>query len=223
MSDTWSVFDDYWNLYAQAFAQPFQANALFSSFVTNPAITGAYAEAYVRSMIKNVLGQCFQISTGAVTRSQDKTRGLGSLPQCDVIVWDPSELPAIFESGEFALVPLFSVRAIIEIKRTGTKSEREALTQQLKQRQSLLRTASDMQFVLGVLINDDDPQPWFNDGRKPSPDWLKAYWSKNPETPPVTRLLHNNEPDTNGIMAFIYFLAQVALRKKWPTIPIPAT
>ena len=215
MSDVWTVFDDYWNLYAQAFALPFQANALFSSFATNTAITGAYAEAYIRSMIKSVLGQRFRISTGAVIRSQDKTRGLVSVPQCDVIVWDPSELPAIFECGEFALVPLFSVRAIIEVKRTGTKSEREVLTQQLKDRQSLLPTMSDMQFVLGVLVNDDDPQPWFNEERKPSPNWLEDYSLNNPGKPPVTRLLHNNKPDTNGIMAFIYFLAQVALRKKW--------
>ena len=61
MSDAWTVFDDYWNLYAQAFALPFHANALFSSFVTNPAITGAYAEVYVRSMIKNRLGHRFRI------------------------------------------------------------------------------------------------------------------------------------------------------------------
>ena len=214
MSDIWSVFDDYWNLYAQAFAQPFQANGLFSSFVANTAITGAYAEAYVRSMIKSVLGHRFRISTGAVTRSQDKTRGLASVPQCDVIVWDPSELPAIFESGEFALVPLVSVRAIIEVKRTGTRSEREALTEQLKKRQSLLPTMSDMQFVLGVFVNDDDAEPWFKDGRKPSPDWLEDYCLNNPGKPPITRLLYNNKPDTNGIMAFIYFLAQVASRKR---------
>src|SRR5437879_2959525 len=129
MNDRWSVLDEYWKLYAQAFAQPFQANALFSNFVTNPAVTGAYAEEYVRSMIKGMLGHRFRISTGAVIRSQDKTRA-ASVPQCDVIVWDPSELPAIFESGEFALVPLFSVRAVIEVKRTGTKTEREALTRQ---------------------------------------------------------------------------------------------
>ncbi|HEV8043093.1 MAG TPA: hypothetical protein VGP62_29710 [Bryobacteraceae bacterium] len=71
-----------------------------------------------------------------------------------------------------------------------------------------------MDFVLGVFINDDDAQPWFNDGRKPSPDWLKDYCLNNPEEPPVTRMLYKNEPDTNGIMAFIYFLAQVASREK---------
>jgi hypothetical protein len=211
MSDVWAVFDDYWKMYAQAFAQPFQANALFSNFATNPAITGAYAEAYVRLMIKSMLGQHFRISAGAVTRSQDKTRGLFSVPQCDVIVWDPSELPAIFECGDFALVPLCAVRAIIEVKRTGTSGEREKLTEQLKNRRSLL---PNMDFLLGVFVDDDDPQPWFNDERKPRPDWLEDYWLNNRRKPPVTRLLHNNTPDTNGIMAFIYFLAQVALHKR---------
>jgi hypothetical protein len=219
MHERWSAFYDYWSLYAQAFAQPFQSNALFSSFVANADITGSYAEAYVRSMIKDVLGHRFRVSTGAVIRSQDKTRGLGKVPQCDVIVWDPSELPAIFEFGEFALVPLFSVRAIIEVKRTGTKEERKALAQQLKQRRSLLPTMSDMDFVLGVFINDNDKQPWFNDGHKPSPDWLKDYCLNNPDRPPVTRMLYNNEPDTNGIMAFIYFLAQVATREKERAAP----
>jgi Domain of unknown function (DUF6602) len=214
MSGSRSVFDEHWSLYAQAFAQPIQSNSLFSSFIANPAITGSYAEAYVRSMIKSVLGHRFRVSTGAVIRSHDRTRGLATIPQCDVIVWDPSELPAIFEFGEFALVPLFSVRAIIEVKRTGTKSERQALVQQLRQRRALLPTMTDMDFVLGVFINDDDAQPWFNDGRKPSPDWLKDYCLNNPEEPPVTRMLYKNEPDTNGIMAFIYFLAQVASREK---------
>lgn len=205
----------YWDLYAEAFAQPFQTNALFSSFATNPAITGAYAEAYVRLMIKSVLGQRFRISTGAVTRSQDNRRGLVSVPQCDVIVWDPSELPGIFECGEFALVPLCAVRAIIEIKRTGTKSARSKLTQQLKERQNLLPTMSQMDFVLGVILNDNnDPQPLFNDKHRPAPNWLEEHWLHNNGVPPITRILCNNEPDTAGIMAFIYFLAQVAAHKR---------
>ena len=61
MTDVLTDFDEFWTLYASAFALPFQDNALFSSFATNPSITGAYAEAYVRSMIKNVLGQRFRI------------------------------------------------------------------------------------------------------------------------------------------------------------------
>lgn len=211
MSDASKDHEDFWNSYACA-AQPFQGNGLFSSFVTNPAITGAYAEAWVRSMIRNMLGQRFRISTGAVIRSMDRKRGLVSVPQCDVIVWDPSELPAVFECGEFALVPLCAVRAIIEIKRTGNKRQRPKLTQQLKERESLLPTSPDYDFLLGVFVNDNDRQPWFNDEGTLRPDWLADYWLKHSGKPPIVRILHKSKPDTNGIMAFLYFLAQVALR-----------
>jgi hypothetical protein len=72
-----------------------------------------------------------------------------------------------------------------------------------------------MDFVLGVMVNDnDDPQPLFNDEHRPTPDWLQEHWLNTPGVPPVTRILRNNKPDTNGIMAFIYFLAQVASYEK---------
>ena len=64
-----------------------------------------------------------------------------------------------------------------------------------------------MDFVLGIIANDNsDPDPLFNDVQRPSPSWLKEHSGG----PPVTRILCNNKPDTAGIMAFIYFLAQVA-------------
>jgi hypothetical protein len=215
MSDTWATWHQYWDLYTRAFAQPLQANGLLSDFVTNANVTGAYAEAWIRSTTRNMLGHRFRISTGAVIRATDrsKTRGTGSVCQCDLIVWDPSEMPAIFESSEFALVPLFAARAIIEVKRTGGKDKREELTKQLNERQNLL-PVSQMNFVLGVIVNDDgDPRPLFSDEHKPSRDWLEEHWLYR-GVPPVTRILCNNEPDTNGIMAFIYFLAQVASWKR---------
>ena len=101
-SDAWKTRDEYWDLYARAFGQPLQANGLFSGFVKNPHVTGAYAEAWIRSMTRSMLGHRFRISTGAVIRACDKKRS-GHVPQCDLIVWDPSEMPAIFESGDFAL------------------------------------------------------------------------------------------------------------------------
>jgi hypothetical protein len=96
-NDRWAVWREYWKAYAQAFAQPIQADGLLSHFVTNPNVTGAYAEAWVRSTTRNMLGSRFRISTGAVIRACDRGREL-SVPQCDLIVWDPSEMPAIFES-----------------------------------------------------------------------------------------------------------------------------
>jgi hypothetical protein len=203
MSDAWEHWDEYWDLYARAFAQPLQANGLFSSFVTNPCVTGAYAEAWLRSMVRNMLGLRFRISTGAVIRATDKTR---KVPQCDLIVWDPSAMPAVFESSDFALVPIFASRAIIEIKRKGNKAERARLKKQLRARQNLLRTVSQMDFVRGGILNDNnDPHPLFDDEHPPTENWVHEQVD-----PPVIRILCNNQPDRNGIMAFIYFLAQVA-------------
>lgn len=111
-SDAWKASEEHWNLYARACAQYLGANDLLSSFVTNPNITGAYAEAWMRSMARNMLGNRFRISTGAVIRSTDNapSRGLSKVSQCDLIVWDPSEMPAIFECSEFALVPFLRPR-----------------------------------------------------------------------------------------------------------------
>jgi len=126
-SETWKAWDEYWELYAQAFAQPLLANDLLSGFVTNPNVTGAYAETWIRSMARNMLGHRLRISTAAVIRPTDKVRGLRNVHQCDLILWDPSTMPAVFESSEFALVPSFAVRAIIEIKRTGSCTVRKEL------------------------------------------------------------------------------------------------
>jgi len=90
MSKAQESFDDYWKSYARAFSHPFQTDGLLSDFVTNPAITGAYAEAYARSTINSMLSDRFRVSTGAVIRACDKMRDLRKVPQCDVIVWDPS-------------------------------------------------------------------------------------------------------------------------------------
>jgi hypothetical protein len=113
-------------------------------------------------------------------------------------VWDPSELPGLFEYGEFALVPFATARAIIEIKRT--LSDPTKLLDQLRERRRLL---AQRRQTLGVVVSH--PTKLFD--RECKPDWL----SERRRDPPMTRLLDNdNRPDTDGILAFIYFLAQVA-------------
>lgn len=200
-NDTWAAWREHWEAYARAFAQPIQADGLLSRFVKNPNVTGDYAEAWVRSLTRNMLGYRFRISTGAVIRASDKVR----VPQCDLIVWDPSEMPAIFESTEFALVPLCAARAIIEIKRSIRKID--GLAQELKERRQLLPDWYPLPTsrpVLGVVIKH--PRPLFSQECKSN--WLAE---RNTMEPPITRLLDgDNKPDTGGIMAFIYFLAQVA-------------
>jgi hypothetical protein len=189
--------DEHWVAYAEAFAQPLQANGLVSRFVANGNVTGAYAEAWIRAMAKNMLGQRFRVSTGAVIRSSDRTRGLSRVAQCDLIVWDPSEMPGIFECGDFALVPLAAVRALIEVKRSV--STPDELAAQLKERSRLVPSRS----VLGIVVSHGQSLRDF----ECTPDWLKNQGTRSP----MTRLLDlHGQPDTNGVMAFIYFLAQVA-------------
>jgi len=198
MSDTMNAWRDHWKAYAEAFAQPLQANGLVSRFVTNPNVTGLYAEAWIRSTAKNMLSHRFRISTGAVIRSNDSYRGLDTVCQCDLIVWDPSELPGLFECGEFALVPFAATRAIIEVKRT--LSARQNLQDQLSERRKLLPQRGQ---ILGVVVSH--LTPLFDRVCDP------AWFSEHRPDPPMTRLLDNdNRPDTDGILAFIYFLAQVA-------------
>lgn len=197
MSDTEQAWNEHWTAYAAAFAQPLQGNGLVSWFVTNPNVTGAYAEAWIRSTARTMLGGRFRISTGAVIRPSDKTRSLRRVPQCDLIVWDPSELPGLFEHGEFALVPVAAVRVVIEVKRTISSAD--ALLRQLKSQRKLVPNG----FLLGVVVSHSGPLRDF----ECKPDWL----ARRRSAPAMTRLLDStNKPDTEGVLAFIYFLAQVA-------------
>ncbi len=198
MSKTEDLWQAHWSAYAKAFAQPLQSNGLVSRFATNPNVTGAYAEAWVRATARTMLSHRFRVSSGAVIRALDAMRGLRTVPQCDLIVWDPSELPGLFECGDFALVPLAAVRALIEVKRSVPNPS--DLAAQLEKRRKLLPSRGPL---LGVVLSH--PRPLFD--RACTPDWLADGRSQVA----LTRLLdRRNTPDTDGIMAFIYFLAQVA-------------
>lgn len=199
LPEEWSA---YWSDFAEAFIHPLTVNGLLNNFVTNPTVTGAFGESWVKFIVKSMLPR-YRVSTGAIIRAGDRIRNnLQSIPQCDLIVWDPSELPAVFEQGDFALVPIFSARAIIEVKRTC--SDISGLEHQIKEQQRYLHPRSRAN-ILGVVISHRKPlfegtfRPnWLNDDR----------WRTKPA---ITRLLDDeHKPDVNGIMAFIYFLAQIA-------------
>jgi hypothetical protein len=197
MSDIESAWNEHWAAYAEAFAQQLQGNGLVARFVTNPNVTGLYAEAWIRSTARSMLGSRFRISTGAVIRPYDVMRSLHGVPQCDLIVWDPSELPGLFEHGEFALVPFAAVRAVIEVKRAISNAAE--LRQQLQDRHKLVPSG----FLLGVVVSHAESLRDF----ECAPDWF----ARGRSAPAMTRLLDGtNEPDTDGVLAFIYFLSQVA-------------
>ncbi len=191
----------YWQLYADSFVAPLKSSELLKKFVTNPNVTGLYAEAWIRSLTRSMLPQ-FRISTGAVIRASDLNRDLREVSQCDLIVWDPSELPAIFEQGDFALVPTHSVHAIIEIKRSCT--DISSLMKQLEDRRKLLQVKC-RQNLLGIVL--EHSSALFIG--ETAPNWLSDLrWTQ--EYPLVALLSNEMTPYTNDIMALIYFLAQVA-------------
>ncbi|MDT5122224.1 MAG: hypothetical protein QOC96_1706 [Acidobacteriota bacterium] len=200
--NTWEAWETHWTDYAESFAHPLKANNLLSRFITNSAVTGAYAETWIRFIAKTMLPQ-FRVSTGAIIRPTDRTRNLRSIPQCNLIIWNPSVLPALFEQGEFALVPFASVRAVIEVKRCCKNNQMENFRAQLKRQQKYLPDRSN---ILGLVITHE--KPLFSDEVKAN--WLDDEKWEN--TPAITRLFSRSykDVDINGVFAFIYFLSQVA-------------
>jgi hypothetical protein len=86
-------------------------------FTTNPNVIGAHAEAIVRRLVGRVVAP-LRVSTGAVI-SEELYAKPDSIPQLDTIIWQPCPAPALFEVGDFGLVPRGSSMAVMEIKRSA--------------------------------------------------------------------------------------------------------
>jgi hypothetical protein len=86
-------------------------------FTSNTDVIGAHAEAVVRRLVRRVVDP-LHVSTGAVI-SERMCSEPDKIPQLDTIIWLPCPAPAIFEVGDFCLVPRGSAMAIMEIKRSA--------------------------------------------------------------------------------------------------------
>jgi hypothetical protein len=83
-------------------------------FTRNTAVVGAYVEAAVRWLIQRHVFP-LRVASGAVI-DQENTPGDPCLPQIDTIIWAPSPVPAVFQVGDFALIPRSSAFGVLEIK-----------------------------------------------------------------------------------------------------------
>ncbi len=202
------VTRDYWKSYAEAFALPLHGNGLLGTFISNPDVTGAYAEAWVHSLVKTMVPN-LRISTGAVIRTTDVVmqKELRAVPQCDLIIWDPREMPGLFQSGNFALVHTQAARAIIEIKRTITQPE--SLKEQLT-KQKMRLFSEYRRNILTVVVAHEEP---LFSGHV-EPDWVAN--TRLEDDVMITRLIdkRTSKPDPDGIFALIYFLNHVAKHPK---------
>lgn len=104
------------DLLAEQLIHELQPNRSIKEFADNTAIKGAYAEAAVRQFVSRTVAP-LRVSTGAVISEQLCARPK-EVPQIDLIIWTPSPAPAVFCSGDFALVPRSSCFGIMEIKRS---------------------------------------------------------------------------------------------------------
>ncbi|MGE5295718.1 MAG: hypothetical protein ACM3VT_12895 [Solirubrobacterales bacterium] len=98
-------------------------------FTTNSDVIGAHAEAVVRRLVRRVV-EPLRVSTGAVI-SPELCVKPNEVPQLDTIIWLPCPAPALFEVGEFGLVPRGSSMAVMEIKRSAYKGVGENLKSRL--------------------------------------------------------------------------------------------
>lgn len=106
---------EYWRAYADELVDRLTANGRIDNFTKNSALIGAYAEASVSKLIRGTVAP-FRCSVGSVIGGDFGPKS--DLRQLDLIIWDPTPLPPIFEEGDFALVPYQSVLGVLEVKRS---------------------------------------------------------------------------------------------------------
>ncbi len=119
----------YWKLYAEQLLMGLMPNSVLKNLTTNTALLGSYAEASVHSLVFKTVAP-LRVSTGSLI---SPSLAIPSAPmmQLDIIVWEPHPLPAIFDQGEFALVPPASVAGVLEVKRSAYGGAGAAMTKTL--------------------------------------------------------------------------------------------
>jgi len=112
----------YYELMAQQLARKIVPGEEIKPFVGNdPNLVGAFAEEQVREFVRATVSP-LQVSHGAVIRAESHGSG-ERLKQLDTIIWTPNPLPALFQVGEFALVPWENSMGVLEIKSSDYKLE----------------------------------------------------------------------------------------------------
>lgn len=95
------------------------ANGALGKLTRNTSLIGNFAESTVRRMICRIVAP-LRVSHGSVIYEDNcGTNDKSKPPQIDTIIWSPCPVPAVFEVGDFALVPRGSAVAMLEIKSTN--------------------------------------------------------------------------------------------------------
>lgn len=100
----------YYKMLASEVTNDILANLRIKNFTNNSALIGAFAEETTKELIKKIVTP-LRVSTGTVIRktsmeSQD-------LLQLDCIIWNPTPFPALFEKGNFGMIPYQGSLAVV--------------------------------------------------------------------------------------------------------------
>jgi hypothetical protein len=182
-------------------SQELTAPSRIKTFTHNPDVIGAHAEAVVRRLFKCVLAP-YRISTGSIISPEQFENKM--LPQIDVIIWTPAPIPALFEAGDFALVPRRGVAGISEIKRScysGVGKKIESVLNKAPELTSDFKTLQPL--ALGVVIVRESTQ---------SDNALDDLISRNLSVVLIDQIGDEYKPNSKGISGLINFLAAVRNR-----------
>ena len=140
---------EFLDLFATPLVEELKAIEGLKKFTSNTDVIGAHAEAVVSRLVRRVV-EPLHVSTGAVISEQLCSQP-DKVPQLDTIIWFPCPAPAIFEVGDFSLVPRGSAMAIMEIKRSAYSGVGAKLKARLSP-----------EFVRKLVA--DDPPGWVTSG-----------------------------------------------------------
>ena len=179
------------------------ANKTIKAFTTNSDLIGAFAEATVRQLVHRMVAP-LRVSRGTIIYEGNCSQ---PTPEIDAIIWAPCPLPALFEIGEFAVVPRHSAFAFLEIKRSNYKRSGGRIRQVLSKERELLpyrlkdQEGRDVPQALAVICL------LMRENRDPDVDQLikennAVALVKEEEDGTLT-------PDGNAIYTLVNFLAQV--------------
>jgi len=206
---------EYYDLIVEEIISDLTANIRLKQFTSNPALIGAFAEESVNQLIKDIVSP-FRVSTGSVF-SKWQLEGGDDLPQLDCIIWNPSPLPALFEKGNFGLIPYANSLGIIEIKSSNYSGVGKLIKSVLDKENELVDTIP-IYNAAGIPIKDDDPKSMgliclFDNSKS------DKILSELIESKKVSVFLEHNgdfelKPSRSGILNLITFLGKIRKRGK---------
>lgn len=109
---------------SSAFAYSFADELLnqsrrFGRLVSHRGTAGGYREELLRSLLRRTLAERYHVATGFID---------GCDLQLDIIIYDRIDYAPVFREGDLVVVPMDSVRAVIEVKtRLTTAALRDSL------------------------------------------------------------------------------------------------